>query len=76
MVTPDEDSHNAAVQRGQNVLITGVGGGVALFALQLAVAQGALVYVTSGSEEKIKKAIEMGAMGGANYKDRKYYFLL
>lgn len=60
---------NAAVQRGQNVLITGIGGGVALTALQLAVAQGASVYVTSGSQEKIDKAVALGAIGGANYKN-------
>ncbi|KAE9408346.1 NAD(P)-binding protein [Gymnopus androsaceus JB14] len=60
---------NAAVQRGQNILITGIGGGVALVALQLAVAQGASVYVTSGSQEKIDKAIALGALGGASYKN-------
>ena len=27
-------------------------------------------YVTSGSEDKINKAIALGAKGGANYKDR------
>ncbi|KAG8864116.1 hypothetical protein FRB96_006990 [Tulasnella sp. 330] len=53
----------------QNVLITGIGGGVALTALQLCVAAGANVYVTSSSDEKIQKAIrEFGAKGGVNYK--------
>lgn len=51
------------------VLITGIGGGVALFALQFAVAGGAEVWVTSGSDEKIQKAIELGAKGGVNYKN-------
>jgi len=60
---------NAAVELGQNILITGIGGGVALVALQLAVAQGASVYVTSGSEEKINRAISLGAKGGASYKN-------
>jgi NADPH:quinone reductase-like Zn-dependent oxidoreductase len=59
----------ARVQRGEKVLITGVGGGVALFALQFAVAAGAEVLVTSGSVEKLDKAMAMGAMGGANYRD-------
>lgn len=59
----------ASVQAGQNILITGIGGGVALLALQLCVAKGAHVYVTSGSQEKINKAIVLGAEGGANYKD-------
>lgn len=50
------------------VLISGVGGGVALLACQFAIAIGAEVYVTSGSEEKIEKAVALGAKGGANYK--------
>ncbi len=55
------------------VLITGIGGGVALFALQFAVAAGAEVWVTSGSDEKIAKAIAMGAKGGVNYKNPTWY---
>ncbi|KAL7317569.1 hypothetical protein PS15m_003909 [Mucor circinelloides] len=57
------------IKQGDNVLITGIGGGVALFALQFAVAVGANVYVTSSSPEKIDKAIALGAKGGVNYKD-------
>ena len=49
------------------MLISGIGGGVALFALQFAVAHGAQVYVTSGSDEKINRAIELGSTGGVNY---------
>ena len=59
---------NGAVQRGDNVLITGIGGGVALLALQLCVAKGANVYVTSGGEDKIRRAVELGAKGGVSYK--------
>lgn len=59
----------AQVQKGDHVLITGIGGGVALFALQFAVAAGANVYVTSSSADKINKAVELGAKGGINYKD-------
>jgi zinc-binding alcohol dehydrogenase/oxidoreductase len=58
----------AKLQAGEHVLITGIGGGVALFALQFAVAAGAHVWVTSGSEDKIKRAIGLGAGGGVNYK--------
>lgn len=50
------------------VLVCGIGGGVALFALQYAVAAGADVYVTSSSDEKIARAVELGAKGGANYR--------
>ena len=59
----------AQVQAGEKVLITGIGGGVALFAFQFALAAGALIYVTSGSNEKLDKAMAMGATGGVNYKD-------
>ncbi|KAI7889545.1 uncharacterized protein EV154DRAFT_514123 [Mucor mucedo] len=59
----------ALVKKGEHVLITGIGGGVALFALQFAVAVGAHVYVTSSSPQKIQKAIALGAVGGVNYKD-------
>ena len=57
------------LQAGEKVLISGVGGGAALFAMQFAIAAGAKVYVTSGDDAKIEKAISMGAKGGANYKD-------
>jgi zinc-binding alcohol dehydrogenase/oxidoreductase len=59
----------AQARVGERVLITGVGGGVALLALQFAVALGARVYVSSGSEDKLAKALALGAAGGVNYKD-------
>ncbi|RIV22474.1 alcohol dehydrogenase [Fibrisoma montanum] len=54
---------------GQNVLLTGIGGGVALFMLQIANQIGANVYVTSGSAEKLERAKQYGARGGVNYHD-------
>ncbi|WBO82966.1 zinc-binding dehydrogenase [Hymenobacter yonginensis] len=62
----------AALQPGERVLISGVGGGVALLALQMAVAVGAEVWVTSGSEEKIARAVALGAKGGISYKAEKW----
>ncbi len=64
--------YRALFTRGQvkaddKVLVTGIGGGVALIILQMAVAVGAEVYVTSGSNEKIDKAIHLGAKLGVNY---------
>ncbi len=58
----------ANIQKGDNVLITGIGGGVALTALQICLARGANVFVSSGSEDKIKKAMGLGAKGGVNYR--------
>jgi NADPH:quinone reductase-like Zn-dependent oxidoreductase len=54
---------------GEKVLITGIGGGVALFALQYAVAIGCEVYVTSSSQDKIDQAVDLGAADGALYTD-------
>jgi NADPH:quinone reductase-like Zn-dependent oxidoreductase len=57
----------ARLRAGERVLISGVGGGVALFALQFAVAVGAEVWATSGSQEKIARAVALGARGGFLY---------
>ncbi|OAI42430.1 alcohol dehydrogenase [Verrucomicrobia bacterium SCGC AG-212-E04] len=56
------------LRAGERVLVTGVGGGVALIALQFAVAAGAHVSVTSGADDKIARAVGLGAGGGVNYK--------
>ena len=58
----------ARVQSGETVLVTGIGGGVSTFALQIAAHLGARVLVTSGSDAKLARAREMGAAGGANYR--------
>ncbi|KKB34174.1 zinc-binding dehydrogenase [Bacillus thermotolerans] len=55
------------VKEGETVLIPGIGSGVALYALQIAVSLGAKVFVTSSDDEKIKRAVELGAAGGVNY---------
>lgn len=59
----------AALAAGESLLVTGVGGGVATFALQVAVAMGANVSVTSGNEQTLRRAAELGARAGFNYKD-------
>ena len=48
------------LKAGQNILISGFGGGVAQFAFLFAQAAGANVYVTSGSDEKIARALKLG----------------
>ncbi len=55
------------LQAGESVLITGIGGGVATFALQFATAAGAKTWVTSSSEEKLERARSLGAEGGFDY---------
>lgn len=59
----------ARLRAKEKVLITGIGGGVALWALQFAVSYHARVFVTSSSANKIEKAKELGAEGGFNYND-------
>jgi len=61
------------LQAGENVLISGVGGGVATFALQFAVAAGANVFVTSSCSQKIDKAISLGAKAGYDYRQEDWH---
>ena len=63
----------AQLQSGERVLISGIGGGVALFAAQFALAAGAEVWVTSGQADKIAKAVELGCKGGVNYKEADWH---
>ena len=62
----------ALLKKGDNLLIPGIGGGVSSSALVFAVSIGANVYVTSGSDDKIKKAVSLGAKGGVNYKNENW----
>jgi len=55
------------LQPGETVLVQGTGG-VALFGLQLAAAQGARVIVTSSSDAKLARAAALGAWQVINYK--------
>jgi zinc-binding alcohol dehydrogenase/oxidoreductase len=70
-------AYRATIVKGElnnakKVLITGIGGGVSTFALLFAVNYEAEVYVTSGDESKISRAIELGAKSGVNYKNENW----
>lgn len=54
------------VKAGDKVLVQGTGG-VSLFALQFAKLQGAQVIVTSSRDEKLQRALDLGADEGINY---------
>ncbi len=58
---------NAHIQAGQTVLTQG-SGGVSLFALQIAVALGAKVIASSGTDEKLDRLKTLGAHQVFNYK--------
>lgn len=57
------------LQKGEKVLVTGFGGGVAQFAVQFALAAGAEVYVSSSSKEKRQKALALGVKSAFDYTD-------
>jgi NADPH:quinone reductase-like Zn-dependent oxidoreductase len=57
----------AGCRLGTRVLVIGAGGGVATGALLLAQAAGARVYVTSGHDWKIDRALGLGAVAGFNH---------
>jgi NADPH:quinone reductase-like Zn-dependent oxidoreductase len=58
----------ARVGPEDNVLIWGIGGGVAQAALRIAKQRGAHVWVTSGSDEKLSRARELGADETINHR--------
>ena len=57
----------AQIKPGETVLIHGIGGGVAVAALQFAKLIGAEVFVTSSSNDKLSRAIRLGADHTLNY---------
>ncbi len=61
------------LRAGERVIISGIGGGVALLAFQFAIAAGAEVFVTSSSKAKIERAVELGAKGGYLYTDERWH---
>jgi len=64
--------YRGALKRGEKLLITGVGGGVAGFLLSFGVRAGAQVYVTSSSNAKIDQALSLGALNGVLYTSNKW----
>jgi NADPH:quinone reductase-like Zn-dependent oxidoreductase len=59
----------ARVQPGEDVLIWGIGGGVAVACLQIAKMIGARAWVTSGSDAKLAHARSLGADETLNHRN-------
>jgi NADPH:quinone reductase-like Zn-dependent oxidoreductase len=59
----------ARVQRGEHVLIWGIGGGVAQAALQICKQAGATVWVTSSDPRKLERARALGADHVLNHRE-------
>lgn len=60
------------VRAGETVLIHGAGSGVGSAAIQIAKLMGARVITTAGSDEKLKKAKQLGADETINYKEMNF----
>ncbi len=60
------------LKNGEKILITGIGGGVSLFLLKFAAVMGTDIYITSGSEKKLKSALQLGAINGVLYTNEKW----
>ena len=66
-LTAWESFRLGSLRAGQSVLVQGTGG-VSILGLQLAKAMGARVIVTSSSDEKLRRAVKLGADVTVNYK--------
>jgi NADPH:quinone reductase len=55
------------LNKGESVLIHAGGSGVGTASIQLAHHVGAKIFITAGSDEKISKALDIGAHTGINY---------
>jgi putative PIG3 family NAD(P)H quinone oxidoreductase len=60
------------LSKGESLLVHGGGSGIGTMAIQLAKSKGVKVLVTAGSEEKLKKCLELGADVGINYKQEDF----
>jgi NADPH:quinone reductase-like Zn-dependent oxidoreductase len=61
----------AKVQPGETVLVLGAGSGVGIAAIQIAKAYGANVVASAGSEQKLRRAVELGADSTVNHAAKK-----
>ena len=63
-------SRYAGAGPGATILVTGGGGGVGTFAIQIGAALGARMLTTTSSPEKLGRLRELGAADGADYRNR------
>ena len=62
----------AGIKAADVLLLHGGGSGVGTAAIQLGSSIGAKVIITAGSEDKIKRALDLGASAGINYKEEDF----
>ena len=61
---------SANLQAGETVFVIGGSGGVGSMVVQMAVATGARVITTAGTEQKCQNAISLGAETAINYREK------
>jgi putative PIG3 family NAD(P)H quinone oxidoreductase len=66
----------AHLREGETFLVHGGAGGIGTFAIQLAVAVGARVFATAGSEDKLELCRTLGAERAINYRDEDFVEVL
>lgn len=59
----------ADIRIGEDVLVIAAGAGISVLGMQIAAAAGARVIVTAGSEEKLRRARDLGAQFAVNHRD-------
>jgi zinc-binding alcohol dehydrogenase/oxidoreductase len=65
-------TYQGNLEKGESLLVTGFGGGVAQFAAQFGMALGANVFISSSNVQKIQKGLELGIKAGFNYLDHNW----
>lgn len=64
--------HKAEVRPGHTVLVHGAGSGVGVAAIQIAKLYGATVIATAGTDDKVARALALGADVGVNYRTQDF----
>ena len=62
----------ARLRPGETVLVHAAGSSVSTAAIQIAALHGARIFVTAGSDEKLARALELGAETGINYRTKDF----
>ena len=66
----------AGLQKGETFLVHGGSSGIGTTAIQMAVARGAVVYATAGSDEKCGFCQKLGATLCVNYRSGDFYSII
>ena len=62
----------AGIKASETLLLHGGGSGVGTAAIQLCSSIGAKVIITAGADDKVKRALDLGASAGINYKNEDF----